>query len=91
MHGYVLIMWAVWAVSVLLVIFLKMYTDRLARNETDQLTLDEAFDSLRTEQADIMAKVNRMKPIRRAVLGLTGVMSLVVVSYYVLDVVNQFK
>ncbi|MGA2850628.1 MAG: hypothetical protein ABSE46_16645 [Terracidiphilus sp.] len=91
MTGFVLIMWAVWAAFVLLLIILKMYTDRLARNETDQLTLDEAFDSLKTEQAAIMAKVDRMKPIRRVVLGLTGVMSLVVVGYYVLDVVNQFK
>ena len=91
MTGFVLTMWAVWAAFVLLLIILKMYTDRLARNETDQLTLDEAFDSLKTEQAAIMAKVDRMKPIRRVVLGLTGVMSLVVVGYYVLDVVNQFK
>ena len=91
MHGYVLIMWAVWAAFVLFMIALKMYTGRLARDETDQLTLDEAFDTLKTEQAAIMAKVNRMKPFRRVVLGLTGVMSLVVVSYYVLDVVNQFK
>jgi hypothetical protein len=91
MHGYVLIMWAVWAAFVLLMIALKMYTGRLARNETDQLTLDAASDNLKSEQAAIMAKVNKMQPIRRVVLGLTGVMSLVVVSYYVLDVVNQFK
>ena len=91
MHGYVLIMWAVWAASLLLMIVLKMYTNRLARNETDQLTLDAASDNLKTEQAAIMAKVNKMKPIRRVVFGLTGIMSLVVVSYYVLDVVNQFK
>jgi hypothetical protein len=91
MHGYVLIMWAVWAAFVLLMLALKMYTDRLARDENDQLTLDEAFDNLKTEQAAMMAKVNQLKPIRRVVLGLTGVMSLVVVSYYVLDVVNQFK
>ena len=87
----VLTMWAVWAAFVLLLIALKMYTNRLARNETDQLTLDAASDNLKTEQAAIMAKVNKMQPIRRIVLGLTGVMSLVVVSYYVLDVVNQFK
>lgn len=91
MHGNVLIMWAVWAAFVLLMIALKMYTDRLARNEIDQLTLDDAFNDLKTEQAAIMAKVNRMKPIRRVVFGLTGIMSLVVVCYYVLDVVNQFK
>jgi hypothetical protein len=84
-------MWAVWAAFVLLMIALKMYTDRLARDENDQLTLDEAFNDLKTEQAAIVAKVNGMKPIRRVVFGLTGVMSLVIVSYYVLDVVNQFK
>jgi hypothetical protein len=91
MTNFVLIMWAVWAAFVLLLIALKMYTDRLSRDENDQLTLDEAFDTLKTEQAAIVAKVNRMRPIRNVVLGLTGVMSLVVVSYYVLDVVNQFK
>jgi hypothetical protein len=91
MHGYVLIMWAVWAAFVLLMLALKMYTDRLARDENDQLTLDEAFDSLKNEQAAILAKVNKVQPFRRVVLGLTGVMSLVIVSYYVLDVVNQFK
>jgi hypothetical protein len=84
-------MWAVWAAFVLLLIALKMYTDRLARNETDQITLDAAFDHLKIEQEAILAKVNKMKPINRVVFGLTGVMSLVVVSYYVLDVVNQFK
>ena len=91
MHGYVLIMWAVWAAFVLLMLALKMYTDRLARDENDQLTLDEAFDSLKNEKAAILAKVNKVQPFRRVVLGLTGVMSLVIVSYYVLDVVNQFK
>ena len=91
MHGYVLIMWAVWAAFVLLMIALKMYTDRLARDENDQLTLDEAFDTLKTEQAAIVAKINKLNPVRRVVFGLTGVMSLVVVSYYVLDIVNQFK
>jgi len=91
MHGYVLIMWAVWAAFFLVMIALKMYTGRLTRNETDQLTLDAASDNLKTEQADILAKVNKMQPVRRVVLGLTGVMSLVVVSYYVLDIVNQFK
>ena len=91
MHGYVLIMWAVWAAFVLLMLALKMYTDRLARDENYQLTLDEAFDSLKNEQAAILAKVNKVQPFRRVVLGLTGVMSLVIVSYYVLDVVNQFK
>jgi hypothetical protein len=91
MTGFVLLMWAVWAAFVLLVIALKMYTNRLSRDENDQLTLDEAFDTLKTEQAAITAKVNKLRPIRNVVLGLTGVMSLVVVSYYVLDVVNQFK
>ena len=91
MHGYVLIMWAVWAAFVLVMIVLKMYTDRLARNENDQLTLDEAFDTLKTEQAAIVAKINKLNPVRRVVFGLPGVMSLVVVGYYVLDVVNQFK
>ena len=87
----VLIMWAVWAGFVLLMLALKMYANRLSKYEDDQLILNEAFDHVKNEQEAIRARVDRIKPLQNVVLGLTGVMTLVVVGYYVMDVVNQFK
>jgi hypothetical protein len=46
---------------------------------------------VKAQQAAIMAKVHKIQPVRRAVLALTGAMTLVVVAYYVMDVINQFK
>ncbi len=91
MTGFVLVMWAVWAAFVLLVLVLKIYAGRLSRDEDDQLVLDEAFSHVKTEQAAIMARVHRIQPIQRAVLILTGAMTLVIIGYYVMDVINQFK
>lgn len=91
MTGFVLIMWGVWATFVVLMVALKLYNNRLSRYEDDQLILDEAFDHIKTEQAAIMARVNRIKPLRQVVFGLTGVMTLVVIGYYAMDVINQFK
>jgi hypothetical protein len=91
MTGFVPVMWAVWGVFVLLMLVLKIYTNRLSKYEDDQLILDEAFSHVKAEQAAIMAKVHQIQPVRRAVLALTGAMTLVVVGYYVMDVINQFK
>jgi hypothetical protein len=84
-------MWTVWGAFVLFVLVLKIYTNRLSKYEDDQLILDEAFSHVKAEQAAIMEKVHKIQPVQRTVLVLTGAMTLVVVGYYVLDVINQFK
>jgi hypothetical protein len=91
MTGFVLIMWAVWAAFVLVMLVLKMYANRLSKYEDDQLILTEAFDHVKNEQAAIRANVDKIKPLQQVVFGLTGIMTLVVIGYYVMDVVNQFK
>ncbi len=91
MTGIVPIMWSVWGLLVVLMIILKIYTGRLSRDEDDQIVLDDAFDHVKAEQAAIMAKVNKLEPVRKASLWLVGLASLFVVGYYVLDIINQFK
>ncbi|MGA9668043.1 MAG: hypothetical protein WBQ94_02480 [Terracidiphilus sp.] len=91
MTGTVLVLWAVWGAFVLLTLILKIYASRLSRDEDDHLVLDEAFSQMKTEQAAIIARVNRIQPVQRVVLVLTGIMTLVVIGYYALDVINQFK
>ncbi len=84
-------MWTIWGALVLLFSALKLYISRLSRDEEDQLILDESFEHLRLEQAAIVAKVNKVEPVEHAVLWVLCAMSLFVVCYYILNMVNQFR
>lgn len=91
MTGFVPVMWVIWGVLVLLMLSLKIYTDRLSRDEDDQIILDDAFDHLKTEQAAIVAKVNKVQPLRKASMWLAVAATVFVIGYYAVDVVGQFK
>lgn len=91
MTGFVPIMWSVWGVLVLLVAVLKVYTSRLTRDEDDQIILDDSFDHVKSEQAAILAKVHKIQPIEHLAIWLVGIMTVVVIGYYVVDIFNQFK
>jgi len=84
-------MWSVWGALVLILIALKVYTVRLTRDEDDQLILDDSFNHLRSEQAAIVAKVNKIQPLERATMWLVVAMTVVVIVYYGIDFMNQFK
>jgi hypothetical protein len=91
MTGFALVMWITWGALVLIMLALKMYNDRLSRDEDDQLVLADSFEHVKNEQAAILARVNKLAPIRKGVLVLVGAMTLFVIGYYALDVINQFK
>ena len=91
MTGFVSVMWAAWAVLVAIMLGLKIYTGRLSRDEDDQLVLDPAFDRVRDEQAMIVAKVNKVEPLRKVMLWLVVAMTIVVIGYYIMDFMTQFK
>lgn len=84
-------MWVVWGLLVLLFLALKVYTGRLSRDEDDQLVLDDSFEHVRTEQAAIVARLNRIQPLQRTVLVLLCVMTVFVIGYYVVDAIRQFQ
>ena len=91
MTGFVPVMWTIWGALVVIMLALKIYTGRLAQNEDDQLVLDDAFENVRAEQAAIIAKVNRIQPIRRVSMWLAVAATVFVAGYYIWDIVNQFK
>jgi hypothetical protein len=91
MTGLVPVMWSVWAVLVALMLGLKIYTGALTRDEDDQLILDSAFDHVRDEQALIVAKVNRLEPVRKTSLWLAVAATIFVLGYYIMDFMSQFK
>ena len=85
------VMWAVWSALVLILAALYLYRSRLERDEEDQIFLDDSFNHVRTAQADIVARVNKIQPVLRAAMIVAGVATVFVIGYYIMDVVNQFK
>ena len=91
MTGFAPVIWAVWGVTVLLFVVVKMYSARLARDEESQIFLGDAFNQEKSAQAAIVAKVNKVEPVKKLALILVGAMTVIVIGYYVVDVINQFK
>jgi hypothetical protein len=85
------VMWTIWGALVLLLAAVWLYRSRLERDEEDQIFIDDAFSHERTAQAAIVARVNKVQPIMRVMLIVTGVATLFVIGYYVYDFINQFK
>jgi hypothetical protein len=83
-------MWSVWGVLVMLLCALYVYRSSLTRDEADQIYLDDSFDHEKTAQAAIVQKVNKIQPLMRVSVGLVAVSSLVLVGYYIVDMVKQF-
>ena len=91
MTGIVPVMWIVWGALAIVVLGVKIYSGKLSQSEDDQLILDDAFSNLKTEQAAIVARVNKLAPIKMVSLWLFIAASVFVAGYYILDVINQFK
>lgn len=91
MTGFVTIMWVIWGLLVATMVSLKIYTGKLSQDEDDQLILDEAFDHVKNEQAIIVAKVNKVRPLENASIWLSVAATVFVAGYYVVDIARQFK
>jgi hypothetical protein len=61
----------------------------LTRDEEDQIFLDESFDHEKAQQAVIAARVAKVEPWVRMARWLVVAMSVVVIGYYVRDVMLQ--
>jgi len=85
------ILWVVWSVLVLFTAALYIYRSNLTKDEEDQIFLDDSFEHEKTAQAAIIARVNKVQPVLRVALWLVGAATLLVVAYYVVDIINQFK
>lgn len=85
------VMWAVWGALVLILAGVWIYRSRLERDEEDQIFIDDAFSHEKVAQAAILERVNKVQPIMRVMLILTGVATLFVIGYYIFDIINQFK
>jgi hypothetical protein len=80
------VMWSVWAVFVAITAALYIYRSNVARDEEDQIFLDDSFSHERAEQAAIVARVNKIEPLVKVSQWLVMAMTAVVLIYYVRDI-----
>ena len=84
------VMLSVWGVSLVLMLAVSLYAARLGRNEEAQIFLAESSSHVKSEQDEIAARVGRIQPLQRSLIGLASLMTLVVVVYFVINVFRQF-
>ena len=91
MTGFVPLMWVVWGVLIVLFAAVSLYSSHVARDEEEQLFLDDSSSQVRAEQEAILARVNRVRPFRLTALGLAALMTLFVIGYYIANMIHQFR
>jgi hypothetical protein len=89
--GFVAFMWALWGVSFVFMAGVSLFAARTGREEEDQLFLADSSSRVKREQDAIAAKLSKIRPLKRTALGLAGATTAVVIVYYVLDMIRQFK
>jgi hypothetical protein len=84
-----IVVWSVWAAFVLFMAAVYIFRWALTRNEEDQIFLDESFDQEKAQQAAITARADKIEPLARVARWLVAAMTVVVIVYYVRDVLLQ--
>ena len=84
-----MVVWSVWVAFAIFLAVLYIYRSSLTRDEEDQIFLDESFDHEKAHQAVIAARVAKVEPLVRMARWLVVAMTVVVIGYYVRDVMLQ--
>jgi hypothetical protein len=88
--SFVPVMWIIWAAMAILLAALYVYRTSLTRDEEDQIFLDDSFEHEKVTQEGISTKLARVEPWLRITRWLLILMSIVVIAYYIRDILLQF-
>lgn len=83
------IMLSVWILTIVFMTIMLLYRSRLARDEEDQLFLDDSFNEQKAAQAAIAARVEKVQPMVKGSEWLAGAATLFVIGYFALDMYNN--
>jgi hypothetical protein len=83
---FVPVMWTVWCVVVAVAAALWVYRSSLTKDEENQVFLDDCFEHERSAQAAIVARVSKVEPLLHVAEWSVACMTVVVVGYYVRDI-----
>jgi hypothetical protein len=70
---------------------LHIYRGSIEKNEDDQIFLDDSFDHEKAAQLAIVARVQKVEPALRVAKWLALVMTIVVIIYYIRDIMMQLN
>ena len=79
----------IWAVITAVLIILLIYRSTLSMHEDDQLFLDEASSSMRVEQEQLQARMQKLSPLIKIFSAACGVLILVIAGMAIWQRVNQ--
>jgi hypothetical protein len=88
--SYIMLMWTVWGILTVVFLGLLMYRGNVTRNEEDQLFLDDTNQIEHGEQEEILRKATKIEPVIRIWGGITGLVTIAIVGFYVYDAIQQF-
>jgi hypothetical protein len=79
----------IWAVITAVLVILLIYRSTLSMHEDDQLFLDEASSSMRIEQEQLQARMQKLAPLVKIFGAASGVLILVIAGLAIWQRVNQ--
>ena len=79
----------VWGVLTGVLAILLIYRSTLTMREDDQLFLDDTKSALEQEQAEIMAKVNKLSPFVKVLGAASGLMFLILAGMFIYQGLNN--
>ncbi|HYA25936.1 MAG TPA: hypothetical protein VEF05_17365 [Terriglobales bacterium] len=88
-----MLMWPliIWGVLTGVLIILLIYRSTLTMHEDDQLFLDESASGMAQEQAEIMAKLNKVTPFVKWLGAASGALILVIAGLAIYQGLNQVQ
>jgi Tfp pilus assembly protein PilN len=79
----------VWAVPTFALVILLIYQSTLSIHEDDQLFLDEAESHMQQEQAELIAKLNKIQPYVRALSAISGGLIVLIFGIWIYHGISQ--
>ena len=80
---------SVWGVLTGVLVVLLIYRSTLTMREDDQLFLDDTKSALEQEQAEIMAKVNKLNPFVKVLGAASGLVFLLLAGMFIYQGLNN--
>jgi len=82
-------MFTVWGVLTGVLVILLIYRGTLTMQEDDQLFLDDTKSQMQQDQADLIAKVNKINPFVKILGAASGIMFLVIAGMFIYQGLNS--
>jgi hypothetical protein len=82
-------MLTVWGVLTGALVILLIYRGTLTMQEDDQLFLDDTKSQMQQDQADLIAKVNKINPFVKVLGAASGIMFLVIAGMFIYQGLNN--